>query len=46
MSNYIWFLNCPLCKQPIYHPALDDITKKYYDLKNEIQKDAIDRVKI
>eukprot|EP01084_Bolivina_argentea_P002232 4122_1 len=40
------FLNCPLCKKPVHHPALDDITKKYYDLKLEIQKDAIERVKI
>jgi len=40
------FLNCPLCKKEIHHPALDDITKKYYELKQEIQKDAVDRVKI
>eukprot|EP01084_Bolivina_argentea_P011645 21770_1 len=40
------FLNCPLCKTYIHHPALDDITKKYYDLKEEIQKDAIERVKL
>merc|ERR1719204_180250 len=40
------FLNCPLCKQEIHHPALDDITNKYYSLKAEIQKDAVERVKI
>ena len=40
------FLNCPLCKQKIHHPALDDITKKYYQLMEEIQKDAVERVKI
>ena len=40
------FLNCPLCKQEIHHPALDDITNKYYALKAEIQKDAVEHVKI
>merc|ERR1719148_266575 len=40
------FLNCPLCKQEIHHPALDDITNKYYKLKAEIQKDVIERVKL
>ena len=40
------FLNCPLCKQEIHHPALDDITNKYYELKKEIERDAVERVKI
>jgi E3 ubiquitin-protein ligase MYCBP2 len=40
------FLNCPLCKAQIKHPALADITKTYYDLLDTIQKDAIERVKI
>eukprot|EP00485_Elphidium_margaritaceum_P006820 CAMPEP_0202698210 /NCGR_PEP_ID=MMETSP1385-20130828/11478_1 /ASSEMBLY_ACC=CAM_ASM_000861 /TAXON_ID=933848 /ORGANISM="Elphidium margaritaceum" /LENGTH=810 /DNA_ID=CAMNT_0049354861 /DNA_START=95 /DNA_END=2527 /DNA_ORIENTATION=+ len=40
------FLNCPLCKQQIHHPALEPVTKQYYDLYAEIEKDAIERVKI
>jgi len=40
------FLNCPLCKKQIKHPQLDKYTRKYYNLFHQIQKDAIDRVKI
>ena len=35
------FLNCPLGKTSIQHPASQDITKKYYELKNEIENDSI-----
>ena len=40
------FLNCPLCKEEIEHPAFADITRKYYELKHEIERDAVERMKI
>eukprot|EP00484_Ammonia_sp_Unknown_P018671 CAMPEP_0197045784 /NCGR_PEP_ID=MMETSP1384-20130603/21583_1 /TAXON_ID=29189 /ORGANISM="Ammonia sp." /LENGTH=238 /DNA_ID=CAMNT_0042477447 /DNA_START=34 /DNA_END=747 /DNA_ORIENTATION=+ len=40
------FLRCPLCKQDIQHVSLNDITKTYYDLKAEMQKDAVERLRI
>eukprot|EP01083_Nonionella_stella_P080121 219972_1 len=40
------FLNCPLCKEEIHHPALDAVTKEYYDLKREIERDGLERIKM
>ena len=40
------FLNCPLCKQQIEDESLREITDQYYKLKAQIQKDAVERLKI
>eukprot|EP01083_Nonionella_stella_P069055 183825_1 len=40
------FLNCPLCKTEMRHPALNELLKDVYAFKEKITKDAIQRVKI
>ncbi|ETO23319.1 hypothetical protein RFI_13860 [Reticulomyxa filosa] len=40
------FLNCPLCKREIRHEAMRDIATKHFQLKEQITKDAVDRLKI
>jgi len=40
------FLSCPLCKQEIHHEAVEEMSKKFYQLKDQIRTDSVERLKI